>query len=275
MTLGLHVQRALSAGVERRVALEDATALLLQAPLHEKAKTTLMMCGVASVGAAWAECGFPMIEPGHKLAASLMATAIPDDEDLIWPWRCFGVSIPPGLLVGSEAPSFVIMLRRADTEEAIMLSFGEDTVRWDEEPKLAEHSNPEFSGKIERLGAFFDSSVSNRMHVLVGRLVVGCCIEVSSYQPSRPGGSGTSSKRGIPKQWVIKLGRPVKLDVREQVRSFSRGDGVKPSVQVLVRGHWKQQPCGPRNTQRKWKQMEPYWRGPEDAPVLVRPTRVG
>jgi hypothetical protein len=49
---------------------------------------------------------------------------------------------------------------------------------------------------------------------------------------------------------------------------------IPPSVQCLVRGHWKRQPCGHELQDRKWIQIEPYWRGPEDAPIAVRSHRV-
>ena len=44
-----------------------------------------------------------------------------------------------------------------------------------------------------------------------------------------------------------------------------------PSVQTLVRGHWKHQPHGKGRSERKYIFVEPYWRGPEDAPITVRP----
>lgn len=48
-------------------------------------------------------------------------------------------------------------------------------------------------------------------------------------------------------------------------------DGEKLRHQLLVRslvaGHWKMQPHGPNRSERKLIRIEPYWRGPLDAPV--------
>ncbi|MHC9556088.1 hypothetical protein ACQQ68_10970 [Corynebacterium diphtheriae] len=42
------------------------------------------------------------------------------------------------------------------------------------------------------------------------------------------------------------------------------------SVRFMVRGHWRQQACGPKHGQRKPLFIQPFMKGPDDAPV--RPT---
>jgi hypothetical protein len=44
--------------------------------------------------------------------------------------------------------------------------------------------------------------------------------------------------------------------------------GGKLFVRSLVAGHWKMQPCGEGRKDRKLIRIEPYWRGPLDAPVV-------
>jgi len=39
--------------------------------------------------------------------------------------------------------------------------------------------------------------------------------------------------------------------------------GTKPTLVVLVSGHWKHQPCGPQHSLRKLIFIEPYWRNLE------------
>ena len=53
--------------------------------------------GVFAWAAIWSQCGFPVIEPSHRLAASLMCTSGPAD-DVCFPWQAFVIRIPPGLL---------------------------------------------------------------------------------------------------------------------------------------------------------------------------------
>lgn len=54
--------------------------------------------------------------------------------------------------------------------------------------------------------------------------------------------------------------------------SDSSGSGGERhlSVRFMVRGHWRQQACGPKHGQRKPLFIQPFIKGPDDAPV--RPT---
>jgi hypothetical protein len=82
---------------------------------------------------------------------------------------------------------------------------------------------------------------------------------------------GGKIKRGRPTAWVFQMTDDVNVDCREWVTSFMRGNkGTRPSLQTLVRGHHKRQAHGPSNTLRKWITVEPYWRGPDDAPIAVK-----
>jgi hypothetical protein len=40
----------------------------------------------------------------------------------------------------------------------------------------------------------------------------------------------------------------------------------------MVRGHWRQQPCGPQNSLRRLKWIDPFVKGPADKPLDIRPT---
>jgi hypothetical protein len=74
-----------------------------------------------------------------------------------------------------------------------------------------------------------------------------------------------------PTRWNFQVTRDVKLDVRDQVRSYVLGHkGGRLSLQRLVRGHLKRQPYGPESSLRKWVHIEPYWQGPEDAPIAKK-----
>lgn len=46
------------------------------------------------------------------------------------------------------------------------------------------------------------------------------------------------------------------------------------AMRYSVRGHWRNQPHGPARTLRKLTWIQPYWKGPEDAPVAPTPTHV-
>ena len=98
--------------------------------------------------------------------------------------------------------------------------------------------------------------------------------QIEAGPPGVPGAASGGNKRekgALPKSWNLELRRDVKVDVRKWVRDYVASGGKSPSVQTLVRGHPKRQPYGPRALGlRKWIHIEAFWRGPENAPVVVR-----
>jgi hypothetical protein len=81
-----------------------------------------------------------------------------------------------------------------------------------------------------------------------------------------------------PAHRVTVIGKPLRIDCRDSVRKYLDGTSRKhapPSVQTLVRGHHKRQVMGIARSLRKVIWIHPYWRGPEDAPILTKPKKVG
>lgn len=53
----------------------------------------------------------------------------------------------------------------------------------------------------------------------------------------------------------------------EEAPAHKSQTGSKLKVRTLVSGHWKRQVCGPSFSERKWVHIQPYWKGPEQAPI--------
>jgi hypothetical protein len=117
----------------------------------------------------------------------------------------------------------------------------------------------------------YDQTENARALSVVGRLIVGASIELDERK-SEVRTSGGKKKRTAeePSAWTFKLTRDVRGDCRAWVGEYITGNRRSLVVQSLVRGHHKSQPHGPGNALRKWIHIEPYWRGPEDAPVAMR-----
>ena len=229
----------------------------------------------------WEKVAFATLEPGAKLAASLMATKVSPEavEDVQPPWPSFAVDVPPSVL--SDSRAFMLVYSGGDGRYTVMTSY----------------QGLFFAGAVESFSKFaqleieFDVRDGNpigqdvtdhvqRVNALLGRLVVNLCVELDNEEFKKT--PSTSLRRtkvdagGIPAALVYKIGRPVKLDVRGDIRAYVAGGRASvPNVRTLVRGHWKMQPHGVGRGSRKRLHVEPYWRGPEDAPVAVRPHRVG
>lgn len=117
-----------------------------------------------------------------------------------------------------------------------------------------------------------------RLGGLAQRLVAGICLAMSDpanirqLKPKLKMSLKPKSQRGVPLTRTFVLGRPVAVDCRGPVRAYAEGrEGSVPKVQVLVRGHWKMQAHGKGLALRKPIHVEPYWRGPEEAPIPIRP----
>ncbi len=122
-----------------------------------------------------------------------------------------------------------------------------------------------------------------RVAALLGRLIINICLAMSNpnnvRSPKARNKTSTSSKRReieAPEVRTFQLGTPITLDCREAIRDYvlhgtKKHNGSTPSVQVLVRGHWKRQVHGVGRAERRTIWVQPYWRGPEDAPILTRP----
>ncbi len=242
--------------------------------------------------ARWADQAFPVLTMGHKYAASLMSTSIPSEyaADVIPPFKAFLIEVPNGLIdikddqkvswnVRYALVHFLENLPGVFVWNYVLLTDGSMTLwRHGVPTDLLTEAKPEHITSWEEYSfAFKVDSHDDRVNVLVGRLILGACLALSNKDSSKPVGKShgypsnnlrTSSE---PLVRTFQLGRPIVVDCRQSVRDYLSGDRHSaPTVQKLVRGHWQRQPYGPQSLLRKWIQKEPYWRGPEDAPILQR-----
>lgn len=234
---------------------------------------------------------------GHKLAASLMATT--GLMGLKSPWPCWGIVVPGGLIefqapsaIGGMAPVDFVMVRQCPAWQHGNASLRH--IGW--EVALYSHGGGELASMFASIddiepnkGATFAEAcglepsriegsedllpIDDRAMALARRLVLGSIAELDGGMSSRTTCTGRrgSTLTSIPAHGLWKLTRPVQVDVRRNCLEFCRGGGRSPSVRTMVRGHWKRQPVGSGGNDRKWIHVEPYWRGPEEGAVAVRP----
>jgi hypothetical protein len=74
--------------------------------------------------------------------------------------------------------------------------------------------------------------------------------------------------KALDPQYRIYLGRKIfKLDVQKRMEGLS-AEGRKLVWRLLVSGHWKHQAYGVGRLERKLIWIQPYWKGPADAPTV-------
>lgn len=113
-----------------------------------------------------------------------------------------------------------------------------------------------------------------RCCLLASRIVVNLALSLK-YRPSGPreGGRTVHDDHGLD-SILYELGGDVKIDprLRAGARAFcvagSRPQEWELAKRFVVRGHWKQQAYGPGRAERKMIFVEPYWKGPADAPAV-------
>ena len=255
----------------------------------------------------WADQGFPVIKASPRFVAASLVTQA--SQELLAatkaPWRAFAIDLPqsPDLLFmtdreggvrsvahvlvnradnpsdpGSEFWSYLICSR--DSADCIWRTHIPSTLLCDLGSSLPD-DNP-----LCPL-----DSVDATALALVGRLIVSVVSAVSHREMvsevdkdahsryAKRGKGRAFSHPAEPRVWQITA--PIDIDLTERVRQFQLGEESPPdghhrhgkplTLQSVVAGHWKMQPCGPRHSQRKSMWIQPYWRGPENAPIAVRP----
>ena len=239
--------------------------------------------------AQWAHAGFPMLDIEEKYAAALMASdgAEAASEDVVVPWQHFHIRVPRGLLVdgdvcfdriwfgrglylpGTEMASWVSWMRMMDSDSAL------------EQAVAAPNLGTLLLGDQNNTASFAGNSEARQRCVkLARRLTIGALYTLQFTNNfrwhDRKLKKHIVGRNGPPTHRVAIVGRPIHVDCRSWVREYvATGKGKSPTVQSLVRGHYKRQVVGVSRSGRKVIWVEPYWRGPEDAPILVRPLRVG
>jgi hypothetical protein len=202
----------------------------------------------------WREQGYARLDVSHKLAAALMLTDMVESIAVRAPWKCFSVHVPPGI-----------------TRVSRILCMGEET-------KIAPVAVIFEDGSF---GEFNDNHLTDLEVELLRNFVRGACMAVEQGHAQRAGNHGTSGAKGASKRSKpggpeagerYQLAAPVKIDLRDVVREHLSGKhkGGSPKVQFIVRGHPRNQACGPKLQSRKLIWVPPFWKGDPDAVALLR-----
>jgi hypothetical protein len=204
---------------------------------------------------AWRLAAFARLEVGHKLAASFCLTDVPTELEVRAPWPAWSLLIPDGLFPCQCARVWV-----HGTEPVFL-------VRKDGSFSIARED---------------EDSPAHRD--AIRSLIRACCLALTDREQfrkenrHRPTARAKSQRQGPPdfEQDRYLLSTPVTVDVRPHLLEVLSGAkrGGHPTVQFLVRGHPKMQAHGPRHSLRKPIWVEPFWKGPEGARVLLRTHKV-
>lgn len=200
---------------------------------------------------AWARSAYARLEIGHKIAASFCLTDVPDDF-VEAPWEAWSLVVPDGLL-GEIARVWSIGL-----EPVVVL---------------------ERSGK-----RYIPTRVEAEMIQCLVRSSALALANPDEFKKKRDHSSIRSAKgrhEGPPDltQARFMISAPVEVDLRENVAAALEDERLgrkhaSPKVQFLVRGHPRMQAHGEGHLLRKKIWIQPFWKGPVEGRILLRPHRV-
>jgi len=238
-------------------------------------------------GYVWADNAFPVLDMGHKAAATCMSSVVERAVEVRAPWAAFLLAVPSGLVFMSgkcdqpvpvyqvcvryddgkwsySAMSEHAMLHRADVHQSKLCKAYEDA------HGIAQSS---FLPLMD---------MDARAEELLGHYILSACLFATGRKNLRRLGTNARASRRrprpqrddvVPKPVTFVLSVPVTIDCSAVVREYALGTGTgkAPSVNWMVRGHWRNQPHGPGNTLRRLKWIAPHWGNLNAEAIAVRP----
>lgn len=275
-----------------------------QLTIRNDVKMDLLWC------AKWVDGGCRIIDTTPEYFAAMAQTKMTGDAggEMHVPWPAFLVRVPSGVLVAKDGQEYrYIKCGQFEGLSTVDLDTGTEYTTtasayyclsdgrrkggsqlWGYQPwTLADILFLEKVTERDPIDHALEGTMAEdisdlRIRELSKRAVAGLLFTMQHTNNWKRGGifskagTGRPLRREPPPHRSIIIGRPLSIDVTEAVRADARsGAHTAPSVQTLVRGHIKRQVVGVGRTGRKVVWIEPYWRGPEDAPILARPHLVG
>lgn len=246
----------------------------------------------------WAHFAFPQIVLGSKITAAFMASCANDEikQQLKPPWDAFLIRIPNDLLYTTDQNGKKIELDRIE----VVRTYSTEQNRWKwhwmagstksnvniwqigMKPEYLDHdANEVFSSEdcTELFGTVDD--LDTKVSRLVGRIIIGVCLSFPEHNKAigkckniKPPKSGYIQCKGAPLIRNYEIRAPIQIDCRQTIRNYLESgtrtakNGSGPKVQFMVRGHYRLPPGGGNGQKTVW--VRPYWKGPEEAKVIVR-----
>jgi hypothetical protein len=244
----------------------------------------------------WAMSGFPTIRMGHKTAAGFMATHLNPEmapEMVRSPWPGFVIKVPGDMIhffndeKDSNDPVSCIAVCQLNngrwnycisTNVNSGFQTGGISVWAHAVPTKSLAGEPiDWSKTILPRSGMQPTDIDLRSEELAKNLIIGCCLHFSESAKKeearvKPVGRGVRNRPPgqVPDFTHFEIRQDVSIDVLSAVKEYARNGGGSPKVQFLVRGHWKMQPYGKGGLERKQIYVAPFWKGPLDAPVIMK-----
>ncbi len=260
--------------------------------------------------ADWQQSAFARINVGHKLAAALALTDVPQDVPHS-PWRSWSLVIPEGMFSPTERTEGWDLVAhnhqsREEASKLLQLISDEKRDRWTGvvlrrawfhgttligvcadwwfEGGDAANVPPLQCSAVSITEESMKTALGEELHDMVRSLGLGVLAAITNQPPRKSGQWGLTKKRSghkkpdkTPIGEIWDVAAPVTIDLRDHVRSMQTGKGRKghPTTAAwVVRGHWRNQVHGPGRALRRQTWIEPFWKGDASMRKLMRGVEV-
>lgn len=233
----------------------------------------------AFAGLHWRHAGYNTITLTHSLAAALTLTDPPpavEGADIKLPFNSFLLMLPEGV-IGDQGGWVRIVEFCSYHYNSVARGVWIRTMSQNMMYRICRVDGTDWEGETRWIEENVTQKDDHAMK-LAGRLLrnfaawidSGAAMEREGRSKNRRKNKGKKDKKPHqhPTRWI--MGREVKLrpELRQMARELAVGKKVRPEgwevrVRHVVRGHWRNQVCGPQRSLRKRIWIEPHWRGPE------------
>ena len=238
---------------------------------------------VSIFAAKWAVHAFQRLMTSHTFAAALMCSDVQREvlEGIEQQWDAFLVVIPNGMLVagGFEFSRVLVATYSYGAWLGLLAPDGAGFRLLDDESRsLAELLASDEADLAQ-------DSPSQRCVVLAKRLVAGLLLNLQDSTTHKvrkvEARQKSKSREAEPEHRIVTIGAPLEIDCRDAVKEYvergtrssektGRHNRGMPTVQWMVRGHYRMQAHGPQHALRRKQWIRPFWKGNEAALIQTR-----
>jgi hypothetical protein len=236
--------------------------------------------------AKWAVHAFQRLITSHTFAAALMCSDVQKEvlDGIEKQWDGFLVIVPNGMLLSGKFEfSRILVSTCTYGARMILLTTGGPELHLPRAQTMSDEAPTLADLLASDEGDLIAHSPTQRCLVMAKRLVAGLLLNLQ-HEPNfkiraveaRP---KSKKREAEPEHRIVTIGQPIEIDCRDSVKEYiehgkhGRRHGP-PTVQVMVRGHYRRQVCGVGRMERKTIWIQPFWRGPEAALIQTRASKV-
>lgn len=233
----------------------------------------------------WGLAGYQQVTLGYKQAAALAAAKITEEvaSSVKLPWPSLWIEFPHDMFKESNgSPIHGLLLteipvkRKEEDPPSYELLF----VTADNFVHAPASTLEQMAAGLKKVlgeeGEDLPPGATRTTNVLM-RIAVNLCLALTNREEfidrSPRASSKTKRKGALPQVHNYVWNKTIEHDCRPLLKNYLEGTTKRSelAVQFMVCGHFRRQPFGPGNLDRKVIWVDAFWKGQVDAPILVTP----